>query len=190
VPPVALDRLRKLADLQKLKDLGPELNPDVARQIAQAQRAAALQVKEQLAEANRVRRDNNDGSDEDGDSASQHHAPLTREMIQGCIGCSFAHRDLHGLDLSGISLLGDDFSHANLDGVNFSDASLKGASFDHASLAHANFRSAKLTGIEFYRAGLQNADFTNAVLTGVNLAGAHMDGAITTGMHLIGSTLP
>jgi hypothetical protein len=35
--------------------------------------------------------------------------PVTRDMVRSCIACDFARHDLHGMDLSHLSLVGDDF---------------------------------------------------------------------------------
>ena len=154
------------ADLQRLKDLGPQIGADVARQVAAAARH---------------------GRDDEQQST---RGPVTRDMIANCMGCDFTRRDLHGLDLSGVSLVGIDFTRSNLSGVNLGKASLKGVDFTHADLTGASFRSAKLTGVDLNHTRLDDADFSNAELTGVDLTGASMNGTNTTGIHLLGSTLP
>jgi beta-lactamase regulating signal transducer with metallopeptidase domain len=126
----------------------------------------------------------------DGVSRNTGKGWLSRDAVAGCIGCDFSRHDLRGIDLSGLSLMGDDFSHANLEGANLSHTSLKGISFAHAQLAHADLRSANLTGVDFAHADLTNADLTDATLTGSDLSDAVMDGANTTRIHLIGSELP
>ncbi|HEV8022386.1 MAG TPA: M56 family metallopeptidase, partial [Candidatus Lustribacter sp.] len=118
------------------------------------------------------------------------HEPVTREMLARCIGCDFSRRDLRGLDLSNMSLVGDDFERADLRGVNFANSKLEGLSFQRADLSKSNFHSAKLTGIDFTRSTLDGVDLSDATLTGVDLTHASMTGANTTGIRLIGSSVP
>ena len=46
----------------------------------------------------------------------------------------FRDMDLHGLELSGLSLAGADFGNANLSGTSFRNTELSGASFDGADV--------------------------------------------------------
>jgi beta-lactamase regulating signal transducer with metallopeptidase domain len=115
---------------------------------------------------------------------------LTRELIRGCIGCDFTRRDLHGLDLSNISLVGDDFTRANLNGVNLSRSTLEGDDFTHADMNHVDLHAAKLTGVDFTHAVLDGSDLSNATLTGVDLSGVSLFHANTADMRLLGSQLP
>ena len=118
------------------------------------------------------------------------NGPITRDMVRHCTGCDFSNRDLHGLDLSNISLVGDDFSRANLRGTNFAGSRLEGLSFAHADLTRANLHASKITGVDFSRATLDGADLSDALLTGVDLSKVSMDGANTSGIKLVGSSLP
>jgi beta-lactamase regulating signal transducer with metallopeptidase domain len=117
-------------------------------------------------------------------------APLTRDLIRHCIGCDFTRRDLHGLDLSNISLVGDDFTRANLTGVNFSHSTLEGDDFTRADMSHANLHSTKLMGVDFSHAILDGSDLSNASLTGVDLSSASLNHANTTDLRMVGSQLP
>jgi beta-lactamase regulating signal transducer with metallopeptidase domain len=101
---------------------------------------------------------------------TDNNGPVTRDMVRSCIGCDFARRDLHGMDLSDLSLVGDDFSYANLRGVNL-----------HGS---------KLTGIDLSHSDLDDADLSDTLLRGVDLSHASMHGANTSGIQLVGSSLP
>ncbi len=112
-----------------------------------------------------------------GDISMQHlvamngsDGPVSRDLVRNCIGCDFSRRDLHGLDLSNLSLIGDDFSRADLRGVNL-----------HAS---------KLTGVDLSHSDLRDADLSDASLSGVDLSHSSMRGANTSGIRLIGSSLP
>ena len=58
----------------------------------------------------------------------------------------FAGKDLSGLDLRRVDLVGANFSCANLQGTNFGGANLCGANFSRANLAGANFQKANLRG--------------------------------------------
>ena len=116
--------------------------------------------------------------------------PPTRDLIAQCAGCDFTGRDLHGMNLSNVSLVGDDFTRATLNGVNFTGARLQGLDFTHADLHDANLHGAKLTGVDLSHANLDNADLSDATLTAVDLGHASMNGTNTTGIRLIGSSLP
>jgi beta-lactamase regulating signal transducer with metallopeptidase domain len=112
-----------------------------------------------------------------GDISTQHvvamngsDGPVSRDLVRNCIGCDFSRRDLHGLDLSNLSLIGDDFSRSDLRGVNL-----------HAS---------KLTGVDLSHSDLRDADLSDASLSGVDLSHSSMRGANTSDIHLIGSSLP
>jgi beta-lactamase regulating signal transducer with metallopeptidase domain len=96
--------------------------------------------------------------------------PITVDMVRTCIGCDFSRRDLHGMDLSNLSLIGDDFSRADMRGVNL--------------------RGSKLTGVDLSNSNLDGADLSNALLRGVDLGHASMRGTNTSGIHMIGSSLP
>jgi hypothetical protein len=96
--------------------------------------------------------------------------PITADMVRTCIGCDFSRRDLHGMDLSNLSLIGDDFSRSDLRGVNF-----------HRS---------KLTGVDLSDSDLDGANLSDASLRGVDLGHASMHGTNTSGIQLIGSSLP
>jgi beta-lactamase regulating signal transducer with metallopeptidase domain len=116
--------------------------------------------------------------------------PLTRDLIRRCNGCDFTRRDLHGLDLSNLSLVGDDFTRANLNGATFSHSTLEGDDFTHADMNHVNLHAAKLTGVDFTHAVLDGSDLSNATLTGVDLSGVSLIHANTADMRLLGSPLP
>ncbi len=122
--------------------------------------------------------------------AADTRGPLTRDLIAHCVGCDFSHRDLHGIDLSNISLVGDDFGNANLRGANFSHSKLEGVSFSHSDLSHATFHASKLMGVDLNHSMLDGADLSDASLTGVDLEKASMNGTNTSGIHLVGSSLP
>jgi beta-lactamase regulating signal transducer with metallopeptidase domain len=96
--------------------------------------------------------------------------PISRDLVRSCVGCDFSRRDLHGMDLSNLSLIGDDFSHANMRDVNL-----------HGS---------KLTGVDLSHSNLDGADLSQASLRGVDLGHASMHGTNTSGIQLIGSSLP
>ncbi len=96
--------------------------------------------------------------------------PVSRDLLRNCIGCDFSHRDLHGMDFSKLSLIGDDFSYADLRGTNF----------------HA----AKLTGVDLSHSNLDDADLSDSLLRGVDLGHASMHNTNTSGIRLIGSSLP
>jgi hypothetical protein len=161
-----LERVKDFADLQRLKDLGPQVTAEVQRDIAGATSAA------------------------NHDRSYPSSGPISRAMVVSCFGCDFSHRDLHGIDLSGINLVGDDFAHADLTGANLSNVSFEGLNFTRAVLTGANLERARLTGVDFTGANLDGANLSHAVITGVDLAGASLKGADTDGLHLIGSTLP
>jgi beta-lactamase regulating signal transducer with metallopeptidase domain len=130
--------------------------------------------------------------------APRHEAPahaatrgsLTRDLIRGCIGCDFTRRDLHGLDLSNLSLVGDDFTRANLSGVNFSHSTLEGDDFTRADMTHANLHATKLMGVDFSHAILDGSDLSNSMLTGVDLSTASLNHANTADLRMLGSQLP
>jgi hypothetical protein len=192
----------------------PKLDPVVARPVA-LHPAVALRAAQIVAVASPAALAADDAgstADEDGlgqriqadvqrkvnDALKRHgiitvaaaNGPISRDLLQRCVGCDFSGRDLHGLDLSNMSLVGDDFDHANLRGVNFSHSALMGLSFQNADLSHANLRAAKLSGDDFDHAMLDGIDLGQASLIGVDLSHASLAGANTTGMHLLGSTLP
>jgi beta-lactamase regulating signal transducer with metallopeptidase domain len=96
--------------------------------------------------------------------------PITADMVRTCIGCDFSRHDLHGMDLSNLSLVGDDFSRADMRDVNL-----------HGS---------KLTGVDLSHSNLDGADLSDALLRGVDLSHASMHGTNTSGIHMIGSSLP
>jgi hypothetical protein len=150
-------------------------------EIARAKHFNETEIQRQVAAAERqVQRDRE----------IPQSGPITRDMVATCVACDFRHRDLHGIDLSGLSLSGDDFSYSNLSNANFANVTMTGLDFTHANLNNTSFRSAKLTGVDFSRAQLDNVDLSNAELTGVDLSGASMNNANTKGIHLLGSTLP
>ncbi len=123
-------------------------------------------------------------------AATDSNGPVTRDLIARCVGCDFSHRDLHGIDLSNISLVGDDFGNANLRDANFSRSKLQGVSFSHSDLSRASFHASKLTGVDLNHSMLDQADLSDASLTGVDLTEASMNGVNTSGIHLVGSSLP
>lgn len=94
---------------------------------------------------------------------------LSRDLIAGCVGCSFRHADVRGIDLHGLKITGDDFNGADMRGVNLSGAQLFGISLAGANLANADLRNAQLTGI-----ALRGANFEGAQLDGVKLFGVSM----------------
>ena len=122
--------------------------------------------------------------------AADTSGPLSRDLIRQCIGCDFTGRDLHGLDLSYLSLVGDDFSRAALTGVNFAHSKFEGVDFTRALLTHVNLHAAKLTGVDLNHAVLDGSDLSDSVLSGVDLSHASMSGVNTAGIKLIGSDLP
>jgi beta-lactamase regulating signal transducer with metallopeptidase domain len=118
------------------------------------------------------------------------NGPLTRDLVRRCVGCDFTRRDLHGLDLSNMSLVGDDFTRATLTGVNFSHSTLEGIDFTRADIRHANLHASKLLGVDLSHAVLDGSDLSDASLTAVDLSDASMSGANTSGIRLRGSDLP
>lgn len=134
---------------------------------------------------------------------------VSRSMVASCLGCSFRNADLHGVDLSGLSIVGSDFRGANLRGANLSGSKLSGDSLvdadvsganlvgarlsgvdvGGASFDHANLHGAHLTGIDLSHANLTAADLTDARMEGCDLSGADLHGARTTGLVLTGSGL-
>lgn len=166
--------VKPLAPLHTIVVQNEKMGQDLGKQIA-------TEVQQSLAGAEMPHRTV---------ASSDSHAPVSRDMVVHCLGCDFSHRDLHGIDLSNVSLVGDTFDRADLRGANFSNSKLEGLSFQRADLAKANFHATKLTGIDFARATLDGADFSDALLTGVDLTRASMTGANTTGIRLIGSSLP
>lgn len=175
-PPVALPSAarRAIADRVALAVNKEQMGQDLGQQIAAEVQASLAGVHVPAGT--------------DGSAGST--GPVTREMLARCIGCDFSHRDLRGIDLSDMSLVGDTFDRANLRGVNFSNSKLEGLSFQRADLSKANFHASKLTGVDFQRATLDGADLSDALLTGVDLTRASMAGTNTTGIRLIGSSLP
>ena len=122
--------------------------------------------------------------------AADTSGPVTRDLVRHCIGCDFSGRNLSGINLSNLSMVGDDFTGANLAGANFAHSTIQGVDFSHAILRNANFRLAKLTGVDFSHAILDGANLSNASLTGVDLGHASLTGANESGIQLIGSSLP
>jgi beta-lactamase regulating signal transducer with metallopeptidase domain len=191
-PPIALSQATSIAApteiaspatrVEPLTPAKPPAAPNVAEHPADMGRRIAVDVQRKLSDA----------MDGHGITtlAMDTSGPVTRELLSHCIGCDFAGRDLRGLDLSNMSLVGDSFEHANLSGANFSNTKLEGLSFQRADLSHANFHGSKLMGIDFNRSTLDGADLSDATLTGVDLGHASMTGANTAGIKLIGSSLP
>ena len=67
-------------------------------------------------------------------------------------GCSFAHTNLRGRDLSRVTCPSCDFSHADLRGANLRLADLRGALFVSARLGEAILDDARLAGANFMQA--------------------------------------
>jgi beta-lactamase regulating signal transducer with metallopeptidase domain len=155
----------------------PDDMAQMGKQIAAEVQRNAAQVAENATRHNPIVSGAGDG-------------PLSRGLVAQCAGCDFTGRDLHGMNLSNVSLVGDDFTRATLNGVNFTGARLQGLDFSHADLHDANLHGAKLTGVDLSHANLDNADLSDATLTAVDLGHASMNGTNTTGIRLIGSSLP
>jgi len=81
-------------------------------------------------------------------------------------------RDLHGRDMTNLSLRGLDFSGANL-----SDAVLKGADLFHANFSRALLTRTDLTGASLERANFSNAKMQGALLNDARLFFANFEGA-------------
>jgi uncharacterized protein YjbI with pentapeptide repeats/beta-lactamase regulating signal transducer with metallopeptidase domain len=101
---------------------------------------------------------------------------LTRDLIAGCVGCSFRHADVRGLDLHGLKITADDFSDADMRGVNLSGSQLFGVSLSGANLANADLRNAQLSGVEFRGANFDGAKFEGVKLFGVAMRHLGMRG--------------
>lgn len=152
----------------------------VQKAFAEQQRARVLQAKVAQKLAQKMAQQTQTAS----------FGEATRDMLASCIGCDFSRRDLHGVDLSNMTLTGDNFDRANLVGANFANSKLQGLSMQRADLSNANLNGAKMTGIDLSHATLDHANLSNALVVGVDLSHASMAGTATTGMHLIGSSLP
>ena len=111
---------------------------------------------------------------------------------------ALAGADLHGVNLSGVSFLGEpvDLTGAHLDeatltGSNFGLADLTGATLTNVNAAGATFEGADLSAQGAHPAAnlsgentnLQNADFVNADVSGAKFVGADLTGAVFSGAH-------
>ena len=107
-----------------------------------------------------------------------------------------AGADLHGVNLSGVSFLGEpvDLTGTNLDravltGANFGLADLTGATLTNVSAAGASFEGADFSAQGAHPAAnlsgsntnLHTADFVNADVSGAKFVGADLTGAVFTG---------
>lgn len=104
----------------------------------------------------------------------------------------FRDMDLHGLELSGLSLAGADFGNANLSGTSFRNTELSGASFDGADVEKADFTGADLAKASFNYSTRDSNDSGKEPesLAQANLNGAYFRNILTWGeVNLSGSTL-
>lgn len=113
-------------------------------------------------------------------------------------------KDLQGIYLEGIELMGYDFTEAQLEGANLSEgvlnranfceanlkeadlhsAEIEQATFSFASLRGANFRNARLKDAQFENADLRYADFSGADLSGADFSHADLSCAVFSGATL------
>ena len=94
---------------------------------------------------------------------------------------SFATMDLHGIDLTGVSLVAKDFDGANLTGASLAGAQVSGATFKGANLTGVSMAGLKLTDVDFTGATMQSTDFSDASLAGATLQGEILHGAVLAG---------
>ncbi|MCC6607876.1 MAG: pentapeptide repeat-containing protein [Anaerolineae bacterium] len=81
----------------------------------------------------------------------------------------FSHKNLYGIDLSGMDLSECNFASSTLTRANLSQCQFFDADFSHAACREANFAYAELSRANFTFAYLREADFTNAHLYRANL---------------------
>jgi uncharacterized protein YjbI with pentapeptide repeats len=117
----------------------------------------------------------------------------------GNLSCvDFKHKDLFGVNFSGINLSNCDFSYANLMYANFADTECAGALFNFATcsytnfykatlgyvgatcatFSHASFRKASLRACNFYYCDFRCVDFTGACVDDVGTYGANLTEAL------------
>lgn len=99
------------------------------------------------------------------------------------------YADLHGADLTGVSLFNTNLSNVNLAGANLTGVSLSNANLSHSDLSNANLSDTYLPWCNLSNAFLQNANLSRSNLTGVNLAGADLSGATLLNSNLAGANL-
>ena len=100
-------------------------------------------------------------------------------------GASLTYCDLHGMDLSGLTLRA-----ARLDGANLSDAVLDRADLSEAVLGVANLPGASFVGADLTDASLSYSNVWNADFTDANLSGARLTDASLTGVVWSNTTCP
>jgi uncharacterized protein YjbI with pentapeptide repeats len=116
-----------------------------------------------------------------------------------CDHCNLESVDLHGRDLSNVSLRQANLSHAELSDATLNGVHAEGALFQSANLPRAKFFDAFLQGASFESAGpipfsmtaqvypaadLSSAKFGRAAMSGASLIGANLDHADFTSAHL------
>jgi uncharacterized protein YjbI with pentapeptide repeats len=120
------------------------------------------------------------------ESVRDYHARLDSDrqgfLLQLALQQNLMGVDLHGKDLSGISMRYKDlrnanFRYANLAGVDFTGADLRGATMKYADLVDAKLNSADLR-----LSVLAGANLSGAEMIFVNAQGASFDGAV---MHCV-----
>jgi uncharacterized protein YjbI with pentapeptide repeats len=115
-----------------------------------------------------------------------HGADLdVRDLLNHCIGCNLAGKDMRGADLHGISMIGANLRRVNLDGAHLSDIRFTGVDLDDANLDNSDLRGAQfvgasLRGTTFAHANLDGATFTGVSLTRTNLVDGNKRGLIRT----------
>jgi uncharacterized protein YjbI with pentapeptide repeats len=77
--------------------------------------------------------------------------------------------DLHGVNFSGMNVVGADFAGDYLFGSNLSHANLTGANLARSAADGVNLKGANLT-----RASLQHAELSNATITGATIVRAQL----------------
>ena len=109
--------------------------------------------------------------------AEQHLAWVRSGGKEG-VRASFAGADLHGINLSGISLSNANFSGADLSDANCEKVDFSGADLRRAILANANLKDGQLGVAQMRHSVLERATLEGAVLRGADLAGANLQGAM------------
>src|SRR5262249_43154098 len=94
---------------------------------------------------------------------------------RNCDRRNFESADLHGRDLSNVSLRSADLQHAELTGTVLSNAHAEAANFQSANLTGAILRGAHLEGANFESAG--PVPFMTEAYPAAELSGADCSGA-------------
>jgi uncharacterized protein YjbI with pentapeptide repeats len=92
-------------------------------------------------------------------------------------GVSLGELNLIGVNLSGAYLVFANLRDASLDGANLSHATLLNSNLSMATLSRANLSGANIGGLEPSRADLSRADLDHADLSGANLSRTNLSGA-------------